>query len=522
MSVTQDNALLLSIDNGTQSVRALVFDLKGELRYKSKIELEAYFSEQPGWAEQHPEYYWESLCKACTNLWAEMGPDKALIRGVSVTTQRGTVVNLDADGKPLRPAIVWLDQRLTAPEGSLGWHWNLLFKLLRATAAIKYFRERAQSNWIRKNQPEIWKNTHKLLLLSGYLNFRLSGRYADSIGCQVGYIPFEYKQLKWAPRWDWKWKALGIPSRMLPELVPPCGEIGRISAAAAAETGIPDGLPIIAAASDKSCEVIGAGATDPSTASMSFGTTATFNTNNPRYTEVVPLIPPYPSAIPNTYCTEVMIYRGFWMVSWFKQQFGQREQNIAKQRGMPPEALFDELVNDVPAGSMGLILQPYWTPGVKEPGPEAKGAIIGFGDVHTRSHIYRAILEGICYGLREGKERTEKRNRIPIQRMRVSGGGSQSDAAMQITADIFGMPAERPHTYETSGLGAAINCAVGLGLHRDLDSAIAAMTRIGQVFEPNPATHATYNRLYTEVYLRMYKRLQPLYQSIRDITGYPK
>jgi sugar (pentulose or hexulose) kinase len=110
---------------------------------------------------------------------------------------------------------------------------------------------------------------------------------------------------------------------------------------------------------------------------------------------------------------------------------------------------------------------------VRQPGPEAKGAIIGFGDVHTRAHLYRAMLEGLAYALREGKERIERRNGQKIQRLRVAGGGSQSDAAMQLTADIFGLPAERPHTCETSGLGAAITAMVGLGIHPDFPTAVA-------------------------------------------------
>jgi sugar (pentulose or hexulose) kinase len=233
-------------------------------------------------------------------------------------------------------------------------------------------------------------------------------------------------------------------------------------------------------------------------------------------------MPAYPSAIPKYFSSEIMIYRGFWMVSWFKKEFGLREQHIAEERGIEPEQLFDELVNQVPPGSMGLMLQPYWSPGVRDPGPEAKGGIIGFGDVHTRSHIYRAILEGLAYGLKEGMHKLEQRNGVKVKTLRVSGGGSQSDAAMQLTADIFGLPSERPHTYETSGLGAAINVAVGLGIYKDYDQAIENMTRVGQVFEPNPESKALYNRLYKEVYLKMYKQLQPLYKSIRDITGYPE
>jgi sugar (pentulose or hexulose) kinase len=143
--------------------------------------------------------------------------------------------------------------------------------------------------------------------------------------------------------------------------------------------------------------------------------------------------------------------------------------NWPRSRASPPEKLLDDLVADVPPGCEGLVLQPYWSPGLKVPGPEAKGAVIGFGDVHTRAHLYRAILEGLAYGLREGKERLERRTATPITELRVSGGGSQSDAAMQLSADIFGLPATRPHVYETSGLGAAIDAAVGLKLHPDFD-----------------------------------------------------
>ncbi|HRI57348.1 MAG TPA: FGGY-family carbohydrate kinase, partial [Anaerolineae bacterium] len=272
---------------------------------------------------------------------------------------------------------------------------------------------------------------------------------------------------------------------------------------------------------DKACEVIGSGSLASHVGCLSYGTTATFNSTHQRYVEIIPLIPPYPAAVPNAYSLEVQIYRGYWMVSWFKQQFGHPEQAAADALGVAPETLFDELVNQAPPGSQGLILQPYWSPGIKAPGPEARGAVIGFGDVHTRAHLYRAIIEGLAYALREGKERSERRSGIPITELRVSGGGSQSNAAMQITADIFGLPAARPHLYETSGLGAAIDAAVGLGLHSDFASAMQAMTRLGDVFEPDAQRVSIYEELYQRVYRQMYRRLKPLYEGIREITGYP-
>ena len=431
------------------------------------------------------------------------------------------MINVDRDGQPLRPAIVWLDQRRTEGLKPVGGLWGLAFKAVRMSDTVAYFQGEAEANWLRKYQPEVWDRTHKYLFLSGYLTYQLVGRFVDSVGCQVGYVPFDYKGLRWASTRDWKWQAVPMDAAVLPDLVPPTGLLGTITPQASEATGIPAGLPLIAAAADKACEVIGTGCLEPHIGCLSYGTTATINTTHRKYHEVIPLVPPYPAAVPGCYSLEVQIYRGFWMVSWFKEEFGAYEQRVAEERGIQAEELLDELVGQVPPGSMGLILQPYWSPGLRVPGPEAKGAVIGFGDVHTRAHLYRAILEGVAYSLREGKERTEKRSGVSITELRVAGGGSQSDAALQLTADIFGLPTTRPHVYEASGLGAAIDAAVGLGLHPDFDTAVREMTRLGRTFEPNGKTREIYDGLYQRVYKRMYPRLKPLYEDIQDITGYP-
>lgn len=512
---------LLAIDTGTQSVRALIFDLQGNLIAKSRVVIEPYFSTAPGLAEQHPHVYWDAIGEACHKLWAMPGVEKKTIAGVALTSQRSTMINLDKNGQPLRPAIHWLDQRRTPGLKPLGGLWGALFGIAGMTETVAYLQAEADSNWLQTYEPEIWKKTNKYLFLSGYLNYRMTGNYNDSVGSQVGYIPFDYKALAWCGKSDWKWQAVPVDPSMLPDLVPPTGKLGVVTAEAAAHTGIPEGLPVIAAAADKACEVIGAGCVDPSIACLSYGTTATINTTHTKYVEVIPLIPPYPSAVPNAYSLEIQIFRGYWMVTWFKREFGQNEERLATQRGIETEELFDDLVNSVPAGSLGLMLQPYWSPGLKVPGPEAKGAIIGFGDVHTRAHMYRSMLEGLAYALREGAERTTKRSHIPIKEIRVAGGGSQSKAAMQLTADIFGLPTTNPHVYEASGLGAAMDVAVGLKLHPNFTAAVKEMTRTGSTFEPIAENQKIYDELYNKVYLKMYDRLKPLYDDIRSITGYP-
>ena len=512
---------ILSIDMGTQSARALLFDLKGNLITGARVPIEAYFSSQPGWAEQHAEYFWTAICQACQKLWSTTTLPRAAVGGVALTTQRSTVVNVDAQGKALRPAIVWLDQRRTDGLKPVGGLWGIGFSLAGMTETVAYLQSQAEGNWIQKHEPDVWKRTHKYLLLSGYLTYRLTGRFADSIGCQVGYMPFDYKAMRWASPRDWKWQALPMAAALLPDLVPSAGLLGEVTPQAAENTGIPAGTPVIAAAADKACEVLGCGCLEPDKGCLSYGSAATINTTHRKYVEVIPLLPPYPAAVPNRYSLEVQIYRGYWMVSWFRDEFAHREREIASKRGVEPEELFDDLVDQVPPGSMGLMLQPYWSPGLKVPGPEAKGAIIGFGDIHTRAHVYRAILEGLAYALREGKERTEKRSGVAVTELRVAGGGSRSGAAMQLTADIFGLPTARPHVSEASGLGAAIDTAVGIGLHEGFERAVSEMTRVGEVFEPDPQTREIYDGLYAEVYRRMYRQLRPLYERIRHITGYP-
>lgn len=516
-SAQKNDELILSIDAGTQSVRAALIDLKGNIRDFVKTAIEPYFSLHPGWAEQKPEYYWNMLCKTSLALFAKTSAPKESIKGVTLTTQRSTVIIVDKNGEPLRPAIVWLDSRKADGKNLLPVFIKPVLKAINFLDLAERVAKDCEANWIRENQTDLWKKTHKYLFLSGYFTFKLTGEFTDSTGNMIGYIPFNAKSETWAPKFDLKWKIFPIESDKFPALVKPAEVIGAITEKASQETGIPKGLPFIAAASDKGCEIIGAGCLTPETACLSFGTTATVNTQNQKFINLRPFWPPFPSAVPGQFYTEVQVQRGAWMITWFKEEFGLQEKQQALKEKVPPEALFDRLIKDIPPGSNGLVLQPYWTAG-PDIAPYTRGSVIGFSDVHTRAHLYRAILEGLVFALKQGALLTEKKNNVPIITTRVSGGGSQSDAVMQITADVFGKPAQKPHTTETSALGAAMDAAVGLKFFSDFSSAVKEMTRIQKVFEPINENVKLYQEIYERVYTKIYARLLPLFSEIQDIV----
>ena len=513
---------ILSIDCGTQSLRAILFSLTGDILDKEQILYEPYYSKKPGWAEQDATIYWKSLCRATQALKARSPAYFNTIKGVGLTTQRNTLINVDREGNPLRPCTVWLDQRKAIPEYQPNFLIGSLLRVLGLKKSLEEMEADAKCNWIRQNEPEIWEKTHKYVQVSGFLNFKLTNEFADSVASQIGHIPFNYKKQDWispSEKLEFGQFLFPVPAEKLPRLVPAGEELGKISEAASLLTGIQKGIPVIACGSDKGCETLGMGTLDNSTASLSFGTTATVQTTVDKYMEPLPFIPAYPAALPGHWNPEMEIFRGFWMITWFKNEFALKEVLEAAEKNIPAEVIMDQLLRDTPPGAMGLIVQPYWSPGLGE--KNAKGAMIGFGDVHKKAHVYRAVIEGLGYGLLDGTKRLEKRGKMKFKQFTAAGGGAQSDEICQIMANIFNKPILRGKTHESSGLGAAILTAYGVNQYTSIKEAVKNMVVYKDTFEPNREHAKIYKALFEKVYLKMFKRLAPLYKDIKEITGYP-
>lgn len=512
------NPLALTIDIGTQSTRTTLIDKKGNILFIAKQKYTpVYLSPKKGYAEQDPNFYWEYIKTCLKELTSKCADKLNDIVGATITAFRDSSVQLDKDLKPIRNCILWLDQRTSSAKEKIPGIYNFLFRLVGMTDTIELNRKRTIAHWLKEYEPETWKKTYKYVNISGYLTYLLTGNLVDCCSSVTGHYPINFKKRQWYKDGALKGCIFGIPNSMLCELKQPGEVLGIIQDSVAEECGLPKGIKLYASGSDKACETIGLGALSRDIGAISYGTASTIEVSNKKYHEPEPFLPAYPAAVPNFYNMEVQVYRGYWMLTWFSKEFASELIDEAKIQSLAVEELLNEQIKNIQPGSDGLVLQPYWGPGLSR--PLSNGSIIGFSDVHTRGHLYRAIIEGIAYALREGLEGIEKSQHHKVKSLMISGGGSQSEVICQITADIFGLPVSRVQTFETSSLGAAAAVFVATKEFDSVNDAISAMSHKSDTFYPNPEAEQKYNYLYKNAYLKMYPKLKNIY---KDITNYRK
>ena len=510
------NPVVLTIDLGTQSVRAILVDKDGNILSKAQYRYEEpYYSLFPGWAEQKPDVYWNAVCYVTNLLKMKSRNIWNNIIAVTITTIRDTCLCVDGNGKPLRDFILWLDKRQCEENRPLPFLNNMLFLAAGKKDTVELQRKASACNWIMENEPMIWNKTHKFIFISGYLNFMMTGNMVDSVANMIGHIPFNSKTRTWMGRNELNRCIFDIENDKLIDLAEPGEVLGRITGTAALATGIPQGLPLIATGSDKGCETLGLSCLKPDRAAIGLGTTATIQFTIDRYMEPLPFIPAYPAVLKGQYNSEAQVYRGYWLISWFKKEFAAKEVEHAAKLCVAPETLLDAMLKIIPAGCEGLVFQPYFSPGVVM--PKARGAIIGFSDTHTRAHIYRAIIEGINFALMDGLYTMQKRGKVNIEKLFIAGGGSQSDAVCQIAASMFGLPVYRIQTYEATGLGSSIVAFAAKGIYADAYEAIGKMVRVKDEFLPDKREHEIYRFLFDEVFSKVFGKLLPLYKTMEYI-----
>lgn len=509
---------ILAIDMGTQSMRGEIIDTTGHIEAFYQIRYNPmYHSPKPDYAEQSVDFYYDTLCTITKHL-RETNPellDKCI--AVSMACIRNSFVCLDENKKPLRESILWLDKRQTKFDTPLPTMNRTLFKLVGMEPAINMIRSSAACNHVAIDEPEIWAKTKHYVSIPCYFYYRLTGNLVDSTANPIGHVPYNYKEGHWSKPNELTRPVFEIKDEMLPPLIKTATVVGTITKEASKETGLKEGLELISGGSDKAAETLGLSVVSENKAAISLGTTATIQFATRNYFEPQPFMPSYPAIPDGMYNAEIQIERGYWMISWFKREFAYKEVMEGKEKNCSPEELLNERLREIPAGCDGLMLQPYWCAGLTN--VNAKGSVIGWSDQHNRIYLYRAIIEGIGYALKEGLDIMEKRSKQKIDTIYIGGGGSQSNEICQITANMFGLPVKRIQTYEACGIGCALNGFVGKGVFKDYDEAIKAMVHDKDTFMPDEKEHEIYTKLYKDVYLKIYRSNEHLYKKIREICG---
>lgn len=511
--------LVLSIDYGTQSVRVSIINKEGEfLAFEQEKYGEPYFSVKPGFCEQEPDFYYNCMIKAAKRLTSAHKDLLDRCMSISSTCFRDTPTFLDKDYKVIRPSIIWLDQRFARGDKKLPLLYRMLYKIVGVSNTIKFNRLRTPAMWLQENEPENYAKIRWYAPLNTYLNYKMLGVLSDSASNMIGHYPIMFKNGKVHNKHNLVGICYGIDPYLIPKISKVGEVIGHITKECSYETGFPEGLPFITTGSDKSCEALGSGSIYKGSAHISYGTASTISVFSKKYFSPETFLPSYTGCVKGYYNSEVQIYRGYWMLKWFSDEFANQENIEAKIEHLAVEEVLNKKLMEIAPGSDGLILQPYWGPGLLR--PLAKGAIIGFYDIHTRYHVYKSIIEGIAYALKEGLESISKNGHLKVKYLTISGGGSRSDSICQITSDIFGLDVYKPDTFENSSLGCAMAQYVSLGIYKTPEEATKAMVNYNKVFHPNAEAHEKYKVLFKKVYKKIYPSLKKIYKELSEYQHY--
>jgi sugar (pentulose or hexulose) kinase len=481
---------IVSIDCGTQSSRALVWDPDGNPVSCGQSGYEI-LNPRLGWYEQDAGKWWPATCDAIRQALKQV--DKGEIAALGITHQRETFVPIDSDGRPLRYALPHMDERCAKQVDFVKKKVGAK-KIQRITGKYpSYVFSLYDILWIIDNEPHIAEKVYKYLDVQSFLQMHLIDRIVTSYVSADPTSLINIKKLSWDLD---LMRTLGLSVDQFPELCPPCVHIGDVSRRAARETGLPEGLPVIAGAGDGICASIGTNTTNKHRIFFYIGTWTVLGGFSPVYV-IDMAFRTLLSAIPGSYSCEANVSGGF-VISWFLENFRNSEK------------YWEELAAKIQPGSDGLFTVPYWL-GTLAPywDPGSRGVTIGWSGIHTTAHFYRSILEGVAFEHRLLTEKIARALDSRIERLVFVGGGAKSALWGQIVADVFNLPLYTSQTVESSALGAAILAAYGIGIYPSVVEAAERMTHLEKRYEPDPDKVKVYDRMFNRVYKNIYPQVKP-------------
>ena len=491
----------MGLDVGTSAVRAILVDEMGRLKGASAVRL-SLSTPKPGWAEQHPDDWWKAAVTAIKQVVKKSKLKAIQVGGIGLSGQMHSSVFLDRSGEIVRPALLWCDSRTTAECREIT--QRIGEERLRqwvANPALEGFTL-PKVLWLRAHEPAAFRRVDKVVLAKDYIRYRLTGALACEPSDASGTLMFDIATRRWSSE---MMEAVDLPMSLLATVGESAEVLGRVSAASAKLTGLATGTPVVGGGADNACGAIGVGAVRPGEAVASWGTSGTI---------VAPMSEPkvdpemrahtFCHALPDSwYMMGVMLTAG-GAVAWHQRELARELEGRAHAN-----LLLDQEAADTPVGAEGLTFLPYLQ-GERTPHRDAsaRGAFIGLSLAHSRAHLSRAVIEGVCFGMMDSL--TIVRAQVaPLSQILLTGGGAQSPFVRRMQADVYGLPVVRVNREQGPAFGAALLAAVGVGAFRNVASACRATLKRLAREKPDRRAHAAYAAPYA--------RFKALYPALKGL-----
>jgi len=496
----------VGLDVGTSGVKAVVIDGRGRVLGGHTAPL-ALATPRPGWAEQHPEHWWVASGRALRAALRSARLRPSNVAGVGLSGQMHSSVFLDGRGQVIRPALLWCDGRTSVEcreaSAAIGarnlrrWACNPVLEGFTLPKVL----------WLRRHEPASFARLDKVVLPKDYIRYRLTGELASEPSDASATLMYDTVRRRWS---EPLLEAVGLERSLLPDLGASTEVMGRVTPAAARATGLAVGTPVVGGGADNACGAVGVGVVSPGDVVASWGTSGTVLAPTAR-TVVDPglRVHTFCHVVPDTwYVMGVMLSAG-GAFGWYRDQLA---RDLARKRDANT-ALNAEAAR-VAIGAEGVTFLPYLQ-GERTPHRDAgaRGAFVGLSLAHSRAALTRAVLEGVCFGMRDSLEILRELG-LPIRALLLTGAGARSPLVRRLQAEVYGHPVVTVNREEGPAFGAALLAAVGVGAFRDVVSACRATLRRGRPLRPGVARHRAYEEPY-----RRFRALYPLLRAARGETS---
>ncbi len=507
-------ALLCGIDIGTSATKTLLCTGEGRVLATASVEYPVY-APRPGWSEQEPTDWWKATVKGIAAVCRKARKKPDQITAIGLSGQMHGSVFVDRSGKSLRRALLWNDQR-TARECAkieeLAGGRAALIGMVSNVALTGFTAPKIL--WVRKHDPRAYARTHKVLLPKDYIRLCLTGEYASEVSDASGTLLLDVRNRCWH---QGLLDRLSIASDLLPPVFESTQVSGQVSAAAAKATGLKPGTPVVGGAGDQPAGAVGNGIVRAGIVSATMGTSGVvFAHSDVPVPNDAGNLQSFCHAVPGKWCVFGCMLSAGGSLQWLRNTLLTDEVRAAYKAKGDPGKLYPKMIAEAakaPPGSEDLLFLPYLT-GERCPyaDPEARGAWVGLTVRHNRSHLIRAVLEGITFGMRDQIE-LMRAGGVPIREVRASGGGAASAFWRQMQADMYQAKVVTINTQEGGALGVALLAAVGTGVYASVPEACGAVIKIAGTLRPQRRTALAYDRLYPR-YRSLYPALRPEFQRI--------